>query len=138
MTERMHPPSLYIAGCLLVLAAGSANAEVIRCADNTGAITYTDVPCIPESQKAKVPSVMPISTAGKLIPGKEKFAAAEKARSGAARNNISSGRIYSLDEKMVRGAKASSDTMDIASELARQQASAERALHANRWAFWRL
>lgn len=142
MTKRTRSSALYIASCLLFLAAGSANAEVIRCSDNAGSITYTDVPCVAGSQtgsqKAQVPSVMPISTAGKSFPGQESLAAAEKARSVAALINISNGRVYSLDERMVRGAKASSDTMDVASELVRQQASAERALQVNRWAFWRL
>ncbi len=137
MTKRPHSSTIGIACCLLFLAAGSASAEIIRCTDNTGSATFTDTPCITDSLRVPAPSVVAASTEAKLFARKEKFAAAEKTRSIIVFNTITRSKNHSLDERTVRGAKAVTDTMDVASDLARQQAFAEKALHANRWAFWR-
>jgi hypothetical protein len=137
MTKRNYSSSIGIACCLLFLAAGSANAEIIRCTDDTGSTTFTDTPCTADSRTIQALPVIAVPTADKVFAQQEKFAAAEKTRSVAAINTVAISKNYSLDERTVRGAKVLTDSMDIASELARQQASAERALRTNRWAFWR-
>lgn len=132
MTKRTYYRSIGIAGCLILFTAGAANAEIIQCTDNTGSTTFTDIPCVVD---ARAVQAFPVMAAP--ITGKERFAAAEQARSVAAPNNVRTSKSYSLDERTVRGAKVMTDAMDVASDLARQQASAERALQTNRWAFWR-
>lgn len=122
---------------MLLLIAGSASAEIMRCTDNTGSTTFTDAACTTGSHRAQVPPAVAAATAVSTFSGKKKFAAAENARSLVALNHISRGINYSLDERTVRGAKALTDSMDIASDLARRQAAAEKALQTNRWAFWR-
>lgn len=138
MFRRTRSSAKSIACCVLFLAAGSANAEITRCTDDTGATTYTNAPCMTDSRAVQALPIMAAPIAVKSFAGQEKFAAAEKARSLTALNNISNGKKYSMDERTVRGAKDLTDTMDIAYDLARQQASAEKALQTNRWAFWRL
>jgi hypothetical protein len=137
MTKR-GTSSIGIAGFLLLAVAGSANAEIIRCTDGTGSTTFTDTPCTSAVNGVQALPAEARPDAKKRFQTHGKFAAAEKARSIAALKRISSNKSDSLDETTVRGAKAYTDAMDIASDLARQQASAERALRVNRWAFWRL
>lgn len=138
MTKRTTSSSIGIAGFLLLVAAGSAHAEIIRCTDLAGSTIFTDAPCTSAVIGVQARPVEARTDAKKRFQTHGKFAAAEKARSIAALERMSSDKSYSLDEKSVRGAKAYTDAMDIASDLARQKASAERALRVNRWAFWRL
>ncbi|MDQ9169413.1 hypothetical protein Q8A64_03200 [Oxalobacteraceae bacterium R-40] len=122
--------------CLLLFAViGSANAEVIRCVDSAGSISFTNSQCAYESRDAQAPVLKAVPVIGMINFQKDKFAAAEKARTITAFNNMTDRRSLSIDQMTVHGAKASTDSMDIESDLARQQASAERLARENRWAF---
>lgn len=124
--------------CCLLLAASMANAEVIRCIDNKGLITFTDVPCTTDMLGIQAPSVTAAKPAGKISTVHVKLAAAAKASPVAELDVLGGGRNDSPDERTVLGAKAYTDSSDIHLALAREHAAAERALNRNRWAFWRL
>jgi hypothetical protein len=138
MTRRTRSSASAIVCSLLFAAVGSANAEIIRCVDSAGSISFTNSQCAYESPDAQVPAEKVVPIVGMINVKKEKFAAAEKARTITAFNNMTDRRSLSIDQMTVHGAKASTDSMDIESDLARQQASTERLSRANRWAFWRL
>jgi hypothetical protein len=136
MTQRTRASAL--ACSILFAVVNSANAEIIRCVDNTGSISFTNSQCAYASRDAQAPAIKLGPVIGVINFQKEKFAAAEKARTITAFNNMTDGRSLSIDQMTVHGAKASTDSMDIESDLARQQASSERLSRENRWAFWRL
>ena len=137
MNSRTRASTIGIACCLLFATAASVNAQIIRCADSAGATSFTDAACVTDSREVQMPAAKPVSVTGKQLVQNEKFAAAEKARTITASNKITVGRNTSVDQMTVRGAKVTMDSADIVSEQARQQASAEKALQVNQWAFWR-
>jgi hypothetical protein len=138
MTQRTRFSASALACSLLFAVVGSVNAEIIRCVDNAGSISFTNSQCAYESRDAQASAVKVVPVKGMINFQKEKFAAAEKARTITAFNTMTDRRSLSIDQMTVHGAKASTDSMDIESDLARQQASAEKLSRENRWAFWRL
>jgi Domain of unknown function (DUF4124) len=126
-----------LAACLLLAAIGSASAATIfTCVDSAGSTTFTDAPCVEDFDEDQTLEAKAMPVDGKQASIKAKFAAAEKARSIAA-SKAKGRKNLSIDARTVRIAKAAMISMDIETDLARQQVSAEKALQASKWAFWR-
>lgn len=122
-----HPLNRTIfAACMLIALAASARADVVRCIDDTGAVTFTDLPCKSDSEAVAVPSLAGDSavTTKAALQG-EKLAMAEQARAAAWAAKPKPARGLALDAATIETARLSMIAKDHAAALARQQASAQ-------------
>lgn len=111
------------ATCLLIAFSVSARAEVVQCIDDTGSITFTDLPCNADADA--VPVAGAISTpapATKAALQARNFAAAEQARTAALAVKQKQKRGLAVDAATMETAKLSLIAKDREVALSRQQA----------------
>jgi len=104
----------------------SARAEVVQCIDDTGSITFTDLPCNADADAVPVagPIRTPTATTKAGSQGAN-FAAAEQARMAAIAIKQKQKRGLAVDVATMETARLSLIAKDREAALARQQALAE-------------
>ena len=111
------------AASLLIAFSMSARAEVVQCIDDTGAITFTDLPCNADANAVPVPdSIKTPTVATKAGSHGGDLAAAEQARTAALAIKQRQKRGLAIDAATMEAAKLSLIAKDREAALARQQA----------------
>lgn len=124
--------------CMFIAAAGSANAEIVRCIGKNGLVLMTDVPCNTAANTPKAPAAAKAKQAGgRGSPQAKRFAAAEQARAVASANRSAKSRRLPLDVAMMKEARITMLSIDQTSILQRQEALAEQAARPGFWELWR-
>jgi hypothetical protein len=121
-------------GCMLVVFAGFARADIVQCVDDTRAVTYTDIPCRNGDDAARVAVLINPSAAGaKVAPSKRTFAAPRKVREAISVKKRESNRGLALDVTTLKAARSSMLLNDQESYFLRQQKLAALDLKDQRW-----
>ena len=120
------------AACLLIAFSVSARAEVVQCIDDTGSVTFTDLPCNADADAVPVGAVKTPAAATKGELQARNFAAAEQARTAALAIKHRQKRALSVDAATMGSAKLSLISKDREAVLARQQALAQPKSKATR------
>lgn len=133
-----YKPVLAVAvTCMLIAFAGSAKSDIVQCIDSEGAVSFTDLSCVSGSQKLAVAPFKSLP-----VPLVQASASPVKATLKSTglelqvKNNAGA-RTFAVDATTMSAAKASMVSLDLASDLARQQALADKAMRSGSWAFWR-
>jgi O-succinylbenzoate synthase len=127
MNQHQFAPAVFVA-CVLMAFAGSAAAGIVKCVDNTGAVTFTDVPCNTDPDAAHAADAIQAAPAPAGIKPSLRtgnFAAAEEARVAAWANKPAANRSLARDVATLKAAKAAMISSDSAAALVRQQALAQ-------------
>lgn len=116
------------AATLLMAFSVSARAEVVRCIDDTGSITFTDLPC--DGDADAVPVAVPGSIKAPTATTRTgsqpaSFSAAEQARAAALAIKHKQKRGLAVDVATMETARLSLIARDREADLARQQALAQ-------------
>jgi hypothetical protein len=129
----------FVAG-VLIATSGLATAEIIRCTDDKGAVTYVNSHCpIRLSHPLGASPVKPASVKSKLGAPARDYAEAEKARAEKLAAKPAPVRRLVIDMATMNTAQVSALSNDHASSLIRDQLLAERMdREAKSWVFWRL
>ena len=125
--------ALYLA-CMLAVSAGAAHADIVKCVDQTGSVTLTDVPCengiviartepvTADTENAlATAAVESVDVASVLAPAISRIAparaiaAAANSREPARVKRPALTRPFSLDAAMLKAARSSMVMMDEAS-----------------------
>lgn len=139
MTRKPLSRTILLA-CILAACAGFARADIVQCVDESGTVSYTDVPCQNDADVTRAP-VLSKPTAVRIplripLPSVSgRFATAEKARKAASAKKHASKRRLAIDVETLKGAKSSALLTDQASFLLRQQklAALEQDQKGRRW-----
>jgi hypothetical protein len=126
MTPTEIRNSIFLVCCLFVLS-GVANAQVVRCIDETGAVTFTDTPCKSDgdaargSRSTKVAELQ--SSVTPIAPAVKNFAAAEGIRAAAWTAGHQTGPALAIDVATLKAAKALMISTSRAPPFERRRAS---------------
>ncbi len=116
--------SLSIA-CALVAVPGFANAEIVQCTSETGAVTFTDTACSPDADVIATGSGESSSDNAPGSSRADNFSNAETARATTWAVKNFPHRQLALDAETVKAARATMILRDSASAAAHQQALAQ-------------
>lgn len=139
MTQTQHrfARAVLVASVFIAFAA-PAKAELVRCVDEAGSVSITDVPCRSGVKAVPARAVPKASTGGgKGSPQAKRFAAAERARAIASANKPANSRRLALDVATLKAARVAMLSNDETSAMKRQEALAAQADRPGVWEFWR-
>jgi hypothetical protein len=133
MTHHYFTHTIFL-GWILVVFAGFARADTVQCVDETGTVTYTDVPCENGADAARASALTDSSPVrAKVSSPAGTFTAVGEARESAWVKKPASNRKLAPDVATVKAARSSMLLMDRAASLLRQQKFAALDLRSQRW-----
>jgi hypothetical protein len=108
--------------CLMVVCGGQVKAETVKCVDDSGSVTYTNLPCQSDADAARGISLNSSNEVKErpMVPVRV-FALGWEAREGAAVKLRIAKRRVSLDVNTVKAAKFSTMEMDKATPVLQQR-----------------
>lgn len=131
-------PQTLLLACAFIAFSGSASADAMKCIDETGAVTLTDVPCNSSEDTARGSAATKQPPAGiKLLSQARRAAETERVRIFAQKRKMPPTRTFSFDIATSAAAKDSLASIDEASAVLREQALAEQQERPGFWAFFR-
>lgn len=121
MTNLYLPRTILLA-CLLVTISAESRAEVVKCVDAGGSVTYTNLPCESDADAARGLSMngAAVIKEGAVLSAKG-FAVSWEVREGAAVKLRVGKQKTSLDMDTLKAARSSTQTMDNASSYLQQK-----------------
>lgn len=121
MTRNYITRTIFVS-CMLVVIAGFAKADIVQCVDDTGTITYTDVPCQIGDDVAQTSALANSSAISPKVSSRaDIFVTAGAARKATWGNKSAINRTLALDVVTLKAARSSMLLMDQASSLSRKQ-----------------
>jgi hypothetical protein len=121
-------------GCMLVAFTEFASADIVQCIDDTGAVTYTDVPCRNGADAARSSGLStPSAFSANSAPPARIVAIADEPREAVAVMKRMQRRGLALDVATLQAARSSMLLTDQASSVLRQQKLASIDQKNQRW-----
>jgi hypothetical protein len=109
-------------GCMLVVFAGVARADIVQCVDGTGTVSYMDVPCQKGANVARASALTkPSALRANVSSPARPTAAARAAREVAWKKRPASNHRLARDVATLEAARSSLLQMDNESSLLRRQ-----------------
>lgn len=106
--------------CLLVAFANFANADIVQCIDDAGAVTFTDVPCKKSADVVRVSADSSSVSGGAALLARSATAAGKIHPSGSVKKPARK-RGLALDVATMKAARSSMLLRDQESYLLREQ-----------------
>ena len=129
MTQHLITHAIFVFFMFLSFA-GIAKAEIVQCIGDAGATTFSDVRCAVDANTVLAPSKKKTSAdKTKTSLQTKKFVAAEKARSVASANRLTTKRGLPIDDTTLQSARSLTVAMDSTSVLERRQTMATLAVY---------
>jgi hypothetical protein len=114
MSSYQSPVAILVT-CLLMLFADTARADIVKCTNSAGAVTFRDVPCKAGEDAVRLGS--PINPA----PVKEKLSAPAYAHTPIKIDKVPPDHGLGTDVATLKAAKEMQGSLDRLSKLPRQQ-----------------
>ena len=126
MSQHSHLPGIF-ATCFLMLFAETAMAEIVKCIDVKGAVTFRDVPCKAGEDAVRLHSpVNPASEKEKETSQLEKHSATPYPRATIRIDRMPPDHGLATDMATLKAARDALTSMDQVSKLTHQQTYASR------------
>lgn len=133
MTDNYFTHTILLS-CMLIVLCTPAAAEIVQCADENGAVTYTNLPCENSANLAAAAATnIPSPTKVKVASTAATFAAGWEAREGASVKYRASKPSVTLDQRTMAVAKTSTLAIDQATSFLHQQNLVALDLRHQRW-----
>jgi hypothetical protein len=121
-------------GFLLVAFSSLAGADVEKCVDENGSVTYTNLPCGSAADAARgIASNGAVAIKEEIERPAKTFASNWEAREGTAAQHRAKGRKISLDVNTMMSARSSMARMDVASSYVPRDTPIPLDLRNARW-----
>jgi hypothetical protein len=125
-------------GCMLLVFAGFARADIVKCVDETETVAYMDVPCENGADSVRASALTNPSTISARVSSRaNSIAATAEIRKAAWVTKRAGNRSLSSDVATLKSARSSMLLMDQESSLLRQKKFAALDQKGRHWFdFW--